>query len=108
MQTPTFKAREFSTDLKIERSRYGTPTATLWITSSPGTPYRRVRAALHAVAMIAELGTSADEKWVIGIEVSSDLKGYVYVETVNGTDAEARRAMALLGVALDAVFTTGA
>jgi ribosome-binding factor A len=45
---------------------------------------------------------------VIGVEVSGDLKGYVYVETLNGTDAEARRAMALLGVASDVVFTTGA
>jgi len=108
MQTPSFNAGEFSTDVRIERSRYGTPTATLWISAPRGTSFRRMRAALHAVAMVAELGTSAAEHWVIGIEVATDLKGYVYVETVNGTDAEARRAMALLGAALDAVFTTGA
>ena len=105
MDTPTFDAGEFAPTLKLERSRYGTPTPTLWVTAKAGTPYRLVRAALHAVAMVAELGTRATERWVIGIEVSGDLKGYVYVETLNGTDDEARRAMALLGVVADSVFT---
>jgi len=107
MDTPRFDAAEFTPTLKLERSRYGTPTATLWVAAGAGASHRLVKAALHAVAMVAEIGTRATEQWVIGVEVSGDLNGYVYVETVNGTDDEARRAMALLGVVSDSVFTKG-
>jgi hypothetical protein len=105
---PTFQRDEFQPTATLGDSRYGTPTPRLWLTARPGTSHRRLSAALHAAAMLAELETPATERWVIGVEVAGDLRGHVYVETLTGSAAEAERAMKLLGVVLQAMFTNGA
>jgi hypothetical protein len=80
----------------------------LWLNAGVGIPYRHLSAALHAAAMAAELETDPRERWVIGVEVASDFRGFVYVETVSGTTAEARRGAEVLGRAMERVFTKGA
>jgi hypothetical protein len=70
--------------------------AWLWLNAGVGIPYRHLSAALHAVAMAAELESGNTERWVIGTELSSDSRGFVYIETVSGTSAEARRGAEVL------------
>jgi hypothetical protein len=101
----TFEKDVFHPTVKLETSPYGTPTPRLWIAAKPGTPYRRVKAALHAAAMVTELEAAATDHFVVGIEVSSDLRGCVYLETVRGTDGEAARGLAVLRRATELAFT---
>jgi hypothetical protein len=82
--------------------------AWLWINAGVGIPFRHVSAALHAAAMAAELETGRDERWVIGVELSSDSRGVVYIETMTGTTAEAQRGAEVLRRAMARVFTKGA
>ena len=79
----------------------------LWLSAELGVPCRHLSAALHAAAMAAELESDPRERWVIGVEVASDLRGFVYIETLNGTAAEARRGAELFRKAMERVFTTG-
>ena len=77
----------------------------LWLNAGVGISFRQLSAALHAAAMAAELETGRDERWVIGVELSSDSRGFVYIETMSGTTAEARRGAEVLRRAMGRVFT---
>ena len=100
----SFPESSFHPKVRIDEDQV---KAWLWLNADVGIPFRHVSAALHAVAMAAELETVDAERWVIGIELASDSRGFVYIETVSGTTAEARRGAEVLRRAMRRVFTTG-
>ncbi len=100
----TFPESSFRPKVRIDEDQ---AKAWLWLNAGVGIPFRRVSAALHATAMAAELETGEAERWVIGTELSSDSRGFVYIETVSGTAAEARRGAEVLRRAMARVFTAG-
>ncbi|MGE5785257.1 MAG: hypothetical protein ACM3ZE_11735, partial [Myxococcales bacterium] len=59
-------------------------------------PYRYTKAVLHHLAATIELATPASESWCVEIARLSDVTGTVAIELIQGTPAEAARAMALL------------
>jgi hypothetical protein len=81
-------------------SRYGNPQPQLTIEMPRGTHYRRLSAALYRAAAAIEMATPDDERWVVGVEATSDERGRIYLELSETTEDEAARALAVLrGVA---------
>jgi hypothetical protein len=77
-------------------SRYGTPRPQVEVRAPKGTSHRRLRAALFALAAELELATPAGERWIVQVDPFADDVGWVYLELMDGDDAEAARAMQLL------------
>lgn len=75
--------------------RNGYPTPILDIHAEKGTHFRAVRAkALRLAADLEE--ASLGERWVVTVESTSDSHSRVYLETVQGTEAEAKRGAELM------------
>ena len=77
-------------------SRYGNPEPQIDLRAPKGTPHRKVRAALFALAAEVELETPRQEGWIVQIEPLSDETGRVYLELMSGEDPEVARGLALL------------
>ena len=77
-------------------SRYGVAEPQIELRAPKGTPHRRLRAALFALAAEAELATPREEGWIVQVEPIADEVGRVYLELTNGDEAETNRGMALL------------
>ncbi|MGE5785442.1 MAG: hypothetical protein ACM3ZE_12660, partial [Myxococcales bacterium] len=75
---------------------YGIPQPTVRVALPKGTPYRYLKATLHALAVELELATPAGESWCVEIAPVGDVTGTIVIELIQGTPAEAARAMALL------------
>jgi hypothetical protein len=82
--------------VSMGESQYGTPQPEVEVRFLRGTHYRKSSAALHALAAAIELATPTTEGWVVIVDPHADEVGHVYLEFVNGDDAEARRGLALL------------
>jgi hypothetical protein len=75
------------------------------------TPYRKLMISLHLLAAAVEHATEDKEGWIVRVE-GSDIKtidgnvakGYVHLELLHGTDAEAKRAFAMLSKVVETAF----
>ena len=88
--------RAFVATVVMRTSRYGSPLPTITLSARPGTSWRTVNAAVHYLALLAELGTGPAEHWVIGTESTGDQTACVFIETAGSTPAEAERARVML------------
>lgn len=82
--------------VEVGASRFGTPQPRLSVRASRGVSHRRVAAALHLVAALAEVETPASEGWGIEIERRTDESGWVWLDLLDGSVEEAERGAALL------------
>lgn len=82
--------------VSLAQSEWGTPEPQIELRVPKGTHYRKLDAALHALAAELELATPASETWVVGIQAFNDDRGRVYLELVKGEAAEAQRGMEML------------
>lgn len=97
MNTTTTKLLKSCTiNAEIGTSRYGSPQPQLIVRTPKGTHFRQLRAALLTLAAEAELATPASEHWIVQIDDGGNEVGYVYLELSGGSDAEAKRGLALL------------
>jgi hypothetical protein len=85
-----------STKVVLSRHYDGVIQPQVEIEIAKGLSYRVRRAALHTLAAKIELATPSNEGWCVQIEHVSDTHGYVYLELIHATPAEAERGMALL------------
>ena len=76
--------------------RYGTPEPQIEVRMPKGTHFRKLRAALHMLAGESELATPASEGWVVQTDATSDLRGRIYLELVDGNAEEAKRGVEFL------------
>ena len=81
---------------RLGRSQYGTARPQIEVRVPKGTYFRKLKAALHALAAEVERATPSQEKWVVEIDAFSDDRGQVSLELVNGDAAEEQRGLALL------------
>ena len=77
-------------------SRYGTPEPQIEVRMPKGTHFRKLHAALHMLAAESELATPASEKWVVQTDATSDLRGRIYLELLDGDEQEAKRGVEFL------------
>ena len=97
MNTTTKKLLKTCTmNAEIGTSRYGSPQPQLMVRTPKGTHFRQLRAALLSLAAEAELATPTSEHWIVQIDDAGNEVGYVYLELSGGSDAEAKRGLALL------------
>ena len=82
--------------VSLAQSKYGTPQPQIEICVSKGTHFRKLDAALHALAAEVELATPVSETWVVEIEAFFDDRGRVHLELAKGDDSETERGLALL------------
>lgn len=82
--------------VNLAHSKYGTVQPQIELHVPKGTHYRKLDAALHALAAEVELATPAGETWVVETEAFFDDRGRVYLELAKGEDAESERGLALL------------
>ena len=82
--------------VELAASRYGTPAPTLWVTMPKTAHHRHLAVALHLIAADIELAIPSNEGWPVTVETSSDYRGAIVLELLNGTAEEAERAMAVL------------
>lgn len=75
------------------------------------TPYRKLMVSLHLLAAAVEHATEEREGWIVRVEGydirvrdGNIAKGYVYMELRDGSDAEAKRAFALLSKVVAEAF----
>jgi hypothetical protein len=82
---------------ELRETRFGTPQPALRLHFPRGTHHRRVSAAMHLVAGLVEAATPSAEAWgVYADRGGGEQTGWVWLELVEGTPAEAERAMAVL------------
>ena len=91
----TFPA-QITMTVSLARGQYGTLRPELEVRLPKTAHFRKVNAALHLLAAQVELATPAGEGWVVQTEALYDGRGVVYLELVKGSDAEAKRGVALL------------
>ena len=97
MNTTTKKLLKTCTiNAELGTSCYGSPQPQLTVLTPKGTPFRQLKAALLSLAAEAELATPGSERWIVQIDDAGNELGYVYVELSEGSDAEAKRGLALL------------
>jgi len=97
MNTTTKKLLKSCTiTTELGTSRYGSPQPQLMVRTPKGTHFRQLRAALLSLAAEAELTTPGSERWIVQIDDAGNEVGYVYLELSGGSDAEAKRGLALL------------
>jgi hypothetical protein len=97
MNTTTTKLLKTCTiTAELGTSRYGSPQPQLTVRTPKGTHWRQLRAVLFTLAAEAELATPASEHWIVQIDDAGNEVGYVYIELSGGSDAEAKRGLALL------------
>ena len=82
--------------VELAASSYGTPVPTLSVTMPVGSNHRHLAVALHLIAADIELAIPSNEGWPVTVETSSDYRGAIVLELLNGTAEEAERAMAVL------------
>jgi len=80
----------------LGENRYGGAQPQIEVRSTKDIKPRAFRACLHTLAARAELESPAQERWFVQIEVVSDVLGYLYLELMDGTPAEAERGVAFL------------
>jgi hypothetical protein len=80
----------------LTETRYGAPRPTIELETAPGTHWRVIHAAAHAVAARVQMSTPIEESWNVEIERRGDRWAEVYIELAYGQQEEADRAMALL------------
>ncbi len=80
----------------LETSEYGCPQPTARLALPRIAHYRLCRAALHRLAAEIELATPSVEGWIVQVSHDGDVTGRVYLELLNGDEAEAARGMAVL------------
>lgn len=88
-------AFQASCKARLGASRCGTPQPTLEVRLPRGAHFRQLHTVLHLLAAAVEQATPARERWLVQLE-GHDTLGYVYLELIDGSDAEARRGLALL------------
>lgn len=81
---------------ELRESRYGTPQPALQLSFPRSTHHRHVAAAQHLVAALIEVATPATGAWGVYVDWGGDASGWVWLELVDGTAAEAERAMVVL------------
>ena len=82
---------------QMGRSQFGTLQPQVHFLPAGGT-YRTANATLYRFAAAVELATPATEGWVVCINQEY---GRVYLELLEGSDAEALRGIAVLNQALN-------
>ena len=82
--------------VSLAHSKYGTPEPKIEICVPRGTHYRKLDAALHALAAEVELATPVNETWAVQIEAFFNDRGRVYLELVKADNGETERGLALL------------
>jgi hypothetical protein len=87
-----FHGKTITISVTAERSRWGTPQPTLRIRGFHPSDFRRERAALHALAALAEIATPNTAAWVVVLE---DRR--VYLELAEGSEEEADAGLRFLG-----------
>ena len=83
-------------NVELAASRYGTPIPTLRVSMPKTAHHRHLAVALHQIAADLELAIPSNEGWPVTVETSSDYRGAIVLELLNGTAEEAERAMAVL------------
>lgn len=86
----------------LGESRYGTAQPRLEVEVPRDTHYRAIHTVLHRLAADVNAATPEREQWLVQIEVTSDIRGRVYLELSEASPAEAERGMALLRAVLAA------
>ena len=93
----------------VGRSGFGTPEPRLMVELDGGASGRRwVQAALYELAAELERAIAATpEGWTVGTHYMSEGHGFVFLELMDGSPAEVRRAAAVLEPLAGAAPTTG-
>jgi hypothetical protein len=80
-------------------SRNGYPEPQIEVRVPKGTHHRTLKAALYRLAADVEVATAATpakEAWIVQVDATSDERGRIYLELMDATEQEAKRALALL------------
>ncbi|HEY1697929.1 MAG TPA: hypothetical protein VGG39_37475 [Polyangiaceae bacterium] len=97
METMTKRLLKGATSMVVlAKSQYGTPEPCIEVRFPTEVGYRARSAALHALAAEVEARTERSDTWCVQLEDGNYESGRVWLELVDGTDAEAGRGMALL------------
>lgn len=81
---------------EIGESRYGTLQPRVLVSATRGTSPRRISPVLHLIAAAVETATAGSERWAVQVSMQSDELGWVWLDLMEGDDAEAERGLALL------------
>ncbi len=92
----TSRPQNMSIRVKVSESDHGGLTPEIDVSIPSTWPKRRLKAMLYSLAMDAEVLTPLAETWVTEIEVGADGRGRVYLELVQGDQAEVERGRTLL------------
>lgn len=83
------------------RSRYSTLLPHIEVRLPRSSHFRRMKATLHQFAAL-KAASPRSERWLVQVEPVSDALGHVSLKLVDGTEAEAQSALALLRAILSA------
>lgn len=80
----------------VDTTASGMRVPTLSLCPSPGTPRRTMNAAVHYLALLAELGSPPDERWCIGTQIDHDATARIFIQLASSANEEIDRAIAML------------